>query len=240
MKLGLICRPLPPRADLLRNLRTLIVHRTLRKDLCDALLTADLPHLQTLGFAAFASQHSLLCALLDTHGHKLESLTILPDPTPEFRLLAPTQTLLDLPFDLRPLVRLRHLAVLPFAAPTFLLEALKQPPSLHSITLPKWEREAQSTTDLLEWLLEHPVVKQIRVDGLKWAPKHLGIKALETGSSGDMRDWAGRLRFVGIELMDMEGERMPVFEVGRRCSRGRGLWMGFERTERDPEDDDGA
>lgn len=250
----------------LDKLHTLILTGVKSSAALLALANSDLPALRQVALTSYANcAGDLTHGFQVAHGDKITSLAYLqPREWPGFRSLPPIET-----SELHP-----NLESLSYHLPKDLLhlqDMLHHAPSdcpLDHLTLPKWtsnpsdrfdplqhdpSTSGTGATRLMRSLCSNPPprLSTVMIDGFRWVRADIGMRALQTGDSGEMRGWADRLRGKSIDLVDMDGKSAPssgflnysgcgggvVYDVkGRRRSSGYRGETGRPRTDRIDED----
>ena len=247
----------------LDKLRTLVLHGVKCGVLLNALTHSELPALQRLVLTSY-HQHmqDLTHAFQQAHGLGILSLTYLATSEwPTVQSVPSSHTL-----DLHP--NLMHLSFLiPNSLPhlnTILSSAL--PPAtahpLRSLTVPRWNGASKPSLHTGEYNIHSqpncvrgpsrflnslvrqapPKLTVLNVDGFRWVRAELGLRALMTGDSGEMRVWSEKLKQKGIEMRDVDGKGAPAIDWWLQVER-RGRRTSY-RTEQlakgDQLDEDGG
>jgi hypothetical protein len=226
----------------LNRLHTLVLTGVKSGLALHTLMSSDLPALRSVAFTSYSGCIGDLTAQFSAiHGDKITSLTYLhPREWPGFRALPPLET-----FEIHP--NLEHLAYLLHKDLSHLTLMLAHIPARHplsAITLIKWTSTPSDRFDplahdpsqtgtgshrLMSSFVDHPPssLGTITIDGFRWVRVDLGVRALQTGDSGEMRRWADKLRPVGVKLLDMVGKVSPLqsystytANVGAICGGG--------------------
>lgn len=189
------------------------------------LINSDLLSLRQIALTSYSGcAGDLTSGFQSAHGDKITSLTYLqPREWPGFRSVPPIETM-----EIHP-----YLETLAYHLPKdlpHLQEMLTLTPADHplsSLVLPKWTsnpsdrfdpiqhdpgRNGTGATGLMRSLVDDPpkCLRSVTIDGFRWVRADLGMRALQTGDSGEMRGWSDRLRGVGVELVDMDGRPSPL------------------------------
>ncbi|KAJ4002221.1 hypothetical protein F5050DRAFT_1718411 [Lentinula boryana] len=157
------------------------------------LLATPLPSLTKLTIAPDDDiPSSVSSPFISSHGKTLRSLLLLTQKSWPTRLHASPSTL----FQTSP--ELRHLSLeLPLPS----LE-LTEDHYLEILSIPKPSHDSWA---LISRLLSHlPSLKAVRIRDVKWLRKGMGLRAMETGVQGEMREWRRRLARRGIRVLDGE------------------------------------
>ncbi|KAK1927047.1 hypothetical protein DB88DRAFT_433704 [Papiliotrema laurentii] len=207
----------------LDKLHTLVLTGVKSGPVLHTLITSDLPALRNLILTSYAGcPGDLTLPFQAAHGYKVINATYLqPKEWPGFPALPPLESL-----DLLP-----HIERLSFLLPKdlrHLSDMLKVDHPLKELRIPKWTSSPSErweadpnnpapvgtgATSLMTGLIEAPPkhLERVVIDGFRWVRADLGMRALQTGDSGEMRRWADKLKGVGIDLVDMDGTKSPVF-----------------------------
>lgn len=252
----------------LDHLHTIVMIGVKSGLLLHTLLGSDLPALRQLALTSYANcSGDLTYAFQAAHGEKIESLIYLhPREWPGFRASPPIDT-----FELHPtLDQLSFLLPKDLDRLQALLQACPAEHPLRSLTLSKWtstlsdrwESDPQLTgpvgntaSALVASLIASPRrLESVTVDGFRWVRADLGVRALQTGDSREMRGWSEKLRAVHVDLLDMDGKKPPMLSGGNgTCATGGGVivdsrgrrrsshhWGELIRNPSDRLDEDGA
>jgi len=255
----------------LDKLHTLILHGVKTGIALDMLIHAELPALRRLILTSYY-QHSddLTFDFQQAHGLDILSLTYLQTREWQYVQSVPASETLDWHPNLIHLSYLlpNNLSQLSNILSSASSGATLHP--LRSLTLPKWNTTgtaspvprwdqiaqapiqpilpSQTLSDTSSRFLRSlalqppPNLASISIDGFRWVRAELGMRALMTGDSGEMRYWSDRLRERGMEMRDMDGrvaplrDNVPVEQVRGR----RRLSVRAERVAPDELDEDGG
>ncbi|KAF5392530.1 hypothetical protein D9757_002317 [Collybiopsis confluens] len=178
----------------LPKLRELTLMSSLHSSpLMQSLLSTPLPSLRKLTISPYDDVPSSASSLfIHTHGEMLKSLLLLSRKSWPTRLHTSPTTLL------RTCPSLRHLSLeLPLPA-----LQLHEDHCLEILSVPKPNHESWL---LINHLLPYlPSLKAVRIRDVKWLRKGMGLRAMETGVQGEMREWRRRLMRKKILVLDAE------------------------------------
>ncbi|KAJ3845314.1 hypothetical protein EV361DRAFT_875134 [Lentinula raphanica] len=188
--------PFPPSFEplYLPNLRELTLLASLQlSPLMLCLLSTPLPSLSKLTIAPDDDiPFPTSSPFVSSHGHTLRSLLLLTRKSWPTRLHASPTTLL------RTSPVLKHLSL---EVPLPALE-LNEDHHLEILSIPKPSHDSWAFISRL--LLHLPSLKAVRIRDVKWLRKGMGLRAMETGVQGEMREWRRRLARRGIKILDGE------------------------------------
>lgn len=249
----------------LDRLHTLILSGVKTGPVLQTLVVSDLPCLRQLVTTSYANcPDDLTLAFQSAHADKLEFIAYIhPRGWPGLRALPPSETL-----ELHP--NLKHLAyLLPKDLPhleTF-FERIPADHPLRSLTVPKWTSNPSErwddqrpgpvgtgATQMMTTLLNShpPHLTEIIIDGFRWVRADIGMRALQTGDSGEMRRWAEKFKVVGVEVLDMDRKgpsmvgSISIGSIGMGEGKGKGRrrssaqWIETMRVPTDRLDEDGG
>jgi hypothetical protein len=214
----------------LPNLHTLFLTGVKSGILLHTLINSELPSLRRVMITPYdGCLDDLTSQFLQVHGDKLLSLTYpssrdwpsydRPRPLPPLETLEWCGKLKHISFlRLKDLDRLRQ--ILEHTPDAGLRVASGHP--LRSITVPKWTRDmtdqstslGESLKALMDSLAQNPPsnLSWVKVDQFRWVRQDLGVRALQTGDSREMRRWADKLKLGNIDLRDVEGNSQPSLD----------------------------
>ena len=207
--------------------------------LLHTLTASDLPALRQIGLTSYTNcSDDLTYAFQAAHGEKIESLTYLhPREWPGHRALPPIDT-----FELHPtLDELSFLLPKDMDHLKELFNACPDDHPLRSLTLSKWtntptdrwEADPQTTgptgnspSSIIHSLIASPRhLESIVIDGFRWVRADLGVRALQTGDSREMRGWSEKLKLARVDLLDMDGKKQPILGGVTNGGMGGGVIM---------------
>ena len=230
------------------------------------LLSSDLPALNSLVVTSYANCiGDLTYPFQSAHGDKLSSVTYVhPRGWPGLRALPPSDTL-----ELHPnLERLAYLLPKDLSHLESLFERVPERHPLRSMIIPKWtsnpaerwdpgqagqQHVGTGATQMMTTILSSrpPHLAEIIIDGFRWVRADIGMRALQTGDSGEMRGWAAKYQAAGVALLDMD--RKPPTTVGsialvgtipegkvKGRRRSSAQWIETMRVPTDRLDEDGG